>query len=115
MLRERGFNPSYVGNAIETYKDTITFAKLDASGIIDEDETTSNDPIDAPLMDSGKQKGSITLPSDAPTSTIVLDEGNAYFTCPTDISKDSFYDLEAGLEAAMNRLARLAGVDRKKK
>ena len=44
-----------------------------------------------------------------------LDEGFAYFACPIDINKDSFLEMEAWLDATLNRLARRAGVERKKR
>lgn len=62
LLRDRGFNSSYVGNAIETYKDTFAFAKLGECDIIDDGERQAVDEVESAMVSRGPIMPTSTVP-----------------------------------------------------
>jgi hypothetical protein len=108
LIFDNGFNESIVNSFIADYKQSLQYAEIANSDIINsEDDSEDNDnnvehiqenqPIkrDRPVMKSGTQQ-----------ATFPLDEGEVFFQWPEQLSQTSLEDLETWLDLVKRKIER---------
>lgn len=115
LVRELKFNDNAVAQFIQEYKDTIKFAKLSDSDIIGDDEGEGGDGEggdDGDRRNQNRQRG--RLKRSRPMSTGLkedvcsLEEGEAVFQWPENLSAESAADLDEWLKFIGKKIKRAA-------
>jgi hypothetical protein len=112
LVRELAFNDNAVGTFIQEYKDTISFAKLDESDIIDEngDGEEDGENGEKTRRREDHQKGRIKrkreMSSGLKEDVFSLDEGEVILQWPDRLSKTSAEDLQDWLELIGRKIKR---------
>lgn len=116
---EKGFNPDSIKNFIVDLRDTFGYAKLTATGIM---EDSGNGDEDGEVPDVRSQnrpaKGisetpppqRAELPKGGPgmqIDTLTLEEGTITFQCPNKMSPEGYQDLEDWMKIQLRKIRRL--------
>jgi hypothetical protein len=120
---EKGFNPDYIKNFIVDLRDTFSYAKLIADGIVEDGETGNvgeEDDDDAPSVGSLTPPETCVIKTQSPkrtelskggpnimtTAILPLDFGDVTLQCPSDLTADDYQDLKDWTEIQLRRIKR---------